>query len=162
MSNTYSEEDDDFEPEDTIKRSRQPNGIDRRDSDRVDLLVTHTNFSRPFSLRDLAIIAQTVVASADASADFILLQQCYWFTRTLVGITIERYHPQPVGGVSTITSVEDWCLGFQKTCRAHGLLVCQRGAKGRGVFTLTHFSRVVCLLGDGQISSSLGLQDAEC
>ena len=98
MSNTSSSEDDDFEPEDTIQRSRQPNGIDRRDSDRVDLLVTYTNFSRQFPLRDLAIIAQTVVASADASADLILLQQCYWFTRTLVGITIERYYPQPVGG----------------------------------------------------------------
>ena len=99
LSNTSSSEDDGFQPEDTIKRSRQPNGVDRRDSDRVDLLVTYANLSCPFPLRDLAIIAQTVVASADASADSLLMQKCYWLTRTLVGITIERYHPQPVGGV---------------------------------------------------------------
>ena len=99
MSNTYSEEDDDFEPEDTIKRSRQPNGIDRRGSDKFDLLVTYTNFSRPFSLRDLEIIAQTVVASSDALSDFLVLQKLYWFTRMLVRISVERYHPQPAGGI---------------------------------------------------------------
>ena len=78
-------------------RCWQRNGIDSRDSDKPDLLFTYSNFSRPFPLRDLAIIARTVVESAGQY--LLLAKQCYWFTRTLVGITIERYHSQPVGGV---------------------------------------------------------------
>lgn len=79
-------------------RSRQSNGIDNRDSDKVELLVTYSNFSRPFPLRDLAIIAKTVVASADAY--LLLVQQCYWFTRTMVGISVVNYHPRPQGGIN--------------------------------------------------------------
>ena len=73
-------------------RCRKWNGIDSGDSDKADLLFTYSNFSRPFPLRDLAIIARIVVASADAY--LLLVQQCYWFTRTMLGISVAQYHPQ--------------------------------------------------------------------
>ena len=97
MSKASSRNDNGFQPEDTVMRCRQWNGIANGDSENVELLVTYSNFSRPFPLRDLAIIARTVVESAGQY--LLLAKQCYWFTRTMVGISVAHYHPQPAGGL---------------------------------------------------------------
>ena len=101
MSKASSRKDNGFQPEDTVMRCRQSNGTDNRNSDKAELLVTYSNFSRPFPLRDLAIIAQSIVSSADAY--LVLVQQCYWFTRTMVGICVAHYRPQPEGGINNIS-----------------------------------------------------------
>ncbi len=94
MSKTSSKKDNGLQPEDTIMRCSQSNGIDSRSSDKADLLATYSNFPPSFSLRDLAIIAKIVVDSADSY--LLLVQQCYWFTRTLVGISIAHSGPQSI------------------------------------------------------------------
>ncbi|KAF8164704.1 hypothetical protein B0H34DRAFT_686236, partial [Crassisporium funariophilum] len=78
--------------EDTIKTSWNPTGLDKRDSDISDLLVTYTDFQHPFYLRDLGIIAQKVVGASDGY--LLLVQQCYWLARTMVGISIAKYEPE--------------------------------------------------------------------
>ncbi|KAF8148871.1 hypothetical protein B0H34DRAFT_735652 [Crassisporium funariophilum] len=85
------------EPDDTIKVSRHATGIDKYDSDESDLMVTYTNFRHSFPLRDLGIIAKTVVETGDGYA--LLVQQCYWLARTLVGISVAKYEPQPEQGI---------------------------------------------------------------
>ncbi|KJA12574.1 hypothetical protein HYPSUDRAFT_210373 [Hypholoma sublateritium FD-334 SS-4] len=70
--------DGDFEFEDTVIRSRQPNGIGRGDTDKSELLVTYSNFAFPFPQGDLAIVAKTDNACADVHLP--LVQQCYWLT----------------------------------------------------------------------------------
>jgi len=86
-----------FEPEDTIKHTWYPHGVDKGDSDEVELLVTYLNFRHPFPLRDLAIISQVVVKTSDAY--LLLVQQCYWLARTMVAISAAKYQPQPEEGV---------------------------------------------------------------
>ncbi len=81
-------------------------GVDIRDSEKVDLLITYSNFSRPFPLRDLAIIAKAVLATSDKY--LLLLKQCYWFTRTLVQIIVAIYSPQPAGGINGGGSWSQW------------------------------------------------------
>ncbi|KAF8148810.1 hypothetical protein B0H34DRAFT_735346 [Crassisporium funariophilum] len=83
-------------PDDTVNTSWNPTGLDKHDSDRSDLLVTYTDFQHPFYLRDLGVIAQTVVGASDAY--LLLVQQCYWLARTLVGISIAKYKPLSAQG----------------------------------------------------------------
>ncbi len=81
-------------------RCRRSNGKANGDSEKVELLATYSNFSHPFPLRDLAIISEAVVASVDSYLPFT--QQCYWFTRTMVEISVAHYHPQPAEGLNNI------------------------------------------------------------
>ncbi|KDR70359.1 hypothetical protein GALMADRAFT_230043 [Galerina marginata CBS 339.88] len=92
LSMTSSEEDDGFEPEDTIMHSRLPCGVTRSDSSEVDLLVAYSNFRHHFTLRDLAIISKAVVEESEAY--LLLSQQSYWLTRMMVDISIAKYLPQ--------------------------------------------------------------------
>ncbi len=66
---------------------------------KIELLATYSGFSRTFSLRDLAIIAKAVLAKSDRY--LLLMQQCYWFTRTLVQISVAIYSPQSAGSINT-------------------------------------------------------------
>ncbi len=100
MPKAFSGGDSDLQPENTIMRCRRSNGIANGDSEKVELLATYSDFSHPFPLRDLAIISKVVVASVDSYLP--LTQQCYWFTRTMVGISVAHYHPQPAEGINNI------------------------------------------------------------
>ncbi len=90
-SKTSSGKEGGFEPEDTVMRTWQANGADKDESRKIELLATYSGFSRTFSLRDLAIIAKAVLAKSDRY--LLLMQQCYWFTRTLVQISVAIYSP---------------------------------------------------------------------
>ncbi|KDR74927.1 hypothetical protein GALMADRAFT_141240 [Galerina marginata CBS 339.88] len=94
-SKKSSSSEDGFVPEDTLVNSRHPNGqCSSGSSDNPELLATYSNFRYSFPLRDLALVAGTIVDSSDGY--LILVQQCYWLARTIVGVSVEMYIPERI------------------------------------------------------------------
>ncbi len=71
MSKMSSRKDNGLQPEDTIMRCWQRNGTASRYSDKADLLVTYSDFSRPFPPSRSGHYCEIVVVSR-------LMRICYW------------------------------------------------------------------------------------
>ncbi|KAJ3516061.1 hypothetical protein NLJ89_g1362 [Agrocybe chaxingu] len=73
---------------DTIVQVRNSDGQLSCCFEKVSLVATYS-FETPFPLRDLVFAASEVSQHSDAY--LLLLQQCYWFCRTIVGVIVKNY-----------------------------------------------------------------------
>ncbi|CAA7261168.1 unnamed protein product [Cyclocybe aegerita] len=77
--------------QDTIVQTRNATGQLIKSLEDAEVVTSYSNFKKPLYLKDLIFAACT---TSQASDEYLLfLQQCYWFSRTIVGIITTHYYP---------------------------------------------------------------------
>jgi len=90
-SNRISLKDDPPKADDTVSQVSSSNGVTEDDGGDVHLLASYDfslNTIRPFYLRDLVFILQHIHKSSGSYT--LLTEQCYWFSRTCIGVAQRR------------------------------------------------------------------------
>ena len=91
-SNKISTKDNIPRADDTVTQVISPNGVTQGDNGKVNHLASYEFSSKPLYLRDLAMILQHINKSSVGYS--LLLEQCYWFSRTCIGVAMKRCAPK--------------------------------------------------------------------